>query len=93
MIQEAGKLLLQVEPILFEGKHLVFVVEDSAGSSKPRPTTSTKGPFVPRTAGSRPKAGLGFTRKGGTSTGKVDPQESSTRGGPKSQDDFRKMLG
>lgn len=95
LLQEAGKLLLRPEPIEFGGNKL-NIMEESL--SKPiGPTTATRGNFVPRSAVSRPRAGIGSKKgRGGASF-----PSTSTRSAPgpsvsstgKGQDDFRKMLG
>lgn len=93
--QEAGKFLLRPEPIEFGGK-VLQIVEESLSRPMGPPSTS-RGTFVPRSAVSRPKAGLGSKRnRGGASLA-----STSTRSAPapsfvpaaKGQDDFRKMLG
>ncbi|KAG9315935.1 hypothetical protein JVU11DRAFT_3587 [Chiua virens] len=98
---EAGKLLLRPEPIIFNGISLKISEEALSGIPRPQGTSvpvSTGGLFVPRTAASRPRAGLGRARKPGTSTAKLQSgadnsvQELEKLGG-KGQDDFRKMLG
>lgn len=94
---EAGKLLLRTDPIIFEGNVLHFS-EEQSGPSRGQPAApppATGGMFVPRTAKSRPKAGLGRARKPalGTTeaTSSSNAQASEQKG--KGQDDFRKMLG
>lgn len=91
---EAGKLLLRTEPIMLNGNVLQFS-EEHAGPSRSQPVApppETRGMFVPRAAGSRPRAGLGRARKPGatqtTSSAQLPEQQ-----GKKGQDDFRKMLG
>lgn len=91
---EAGKLLLRTEPIMLSGNVLQFS-EEHAGPSRSQPVApppETRGMFVPRAAGSRPRAGLGRARKPGatqtTSSAQLPEQQ-----GKKGQDDFRKMLG
>ncbi|KAH7885374.1 hypothetical protein F5I97DRAFT_1378091 [Phlebopus sp. FC_14] len=99
---EAGKLLLRTEPIVFSGVNLDITEEEQAGLPRTQPAAppvTTKGMFVPRTATSRPRAGLGRARKPGIgATGPVADQTASTSGPSnagkgKGQDDFRKMLG
>lgn len=98
-ISEAGKLLLRPEPIVFNGIEL-RISEEEAIKKKPggagKPVKNAPDVFVPRTATSKPRAGIGskktpntrpptattFTSAGGASS-------SSQKG----QDDFRKMLG
>lgn len=93
---EAGKLLLRTEPIILDGNVLQFS-EEQAGPSRGQPAAPvTGGMFVPRAAGSRPRAGLGRARKPGLgamqapSISNAQPPEHK---GKKGQDDFRKMLG
>lgn len=98
-----GKLLLRKEPIIFNGNTLELT-EEGAPSRSVGPSTKTGGLFVPRRAAvSRPRAGLGHSRKlEATSTGKqsqvtarpTDSQPSSSQSQQsKGQNDFRKMLG
>jgi len=98
--QEAGKLLLQTEPIVFNGATLQLLEESQVKASANSPDTS--GLFVPRTAASRPKAGIGHKRKvvqpihSAPSESKSNADASSSSAPPaskKGQDDFRKMLG
>lgn len=92
---EAGKLLLRTEPIILDGNVLQFS-EEQAGPQPAAPPPVTGGMFVPRAAGSRPRAGLGRARKPGL--GVMQAPSSSNAQLPehkekKGQDDFRKMLG
>ncbi|KAK7469083.1 Splicing factor [Stygiomarasmius scandens] len=96
---EAGKLLLQTEPIVFNGATLQLLEESQAKTNANGPDTS--GLFVPRTAASRPKAGIGHKRKvvqpihSAPSESKSNADASSSSAPPaskKGQDDFRKML-
>lgn len=101
ILQEAGKLLLRTEPIVFNGTPLQISEDVPGGRSRPRPSappTKMRGLFVPRAAVSRPRAGLGQPRKPGVGAGAngTTPAASST-GSTLSQqghgqDDFRKML-
>ena len=51
--QEAGKLLLNPEPIIFSGRELELIEDDL-----PAPARKSSGPmFVPRGAAGRPRAG------------------------------------
>lgn len=95
---EAGKLLLRAEPIILSGNVLRFF-EEQPGSTRGQPAApppATGGMFVPRAAGSRPRAGLGRARKPGLgatqaiSSSNAQPLERKEK---KGQDDFRKMLG
>lgn len=94
-------MLLRSEPIVFSGVEL-SVSEEEAIKKKPggtgKPTKGAPGVFVPRTAASKPRAGIGSKKTAGTrppptttftSAGDASPPSSSQRG----QDDFRKMLG
>lgn len=93
---EAGKLLLRAEPIIL-GENVLQFSEEQAGPSRGQPAApppATGGMFVPRAAGSRPRAGLGRARKPGL--GATQAPSSSNAQPPeqkKGQDDFRKMLG
>jgi hypothetical protein len=99
--QGAGHLLLNPEPLVFDGETLTVREEGSDASngvSRPAAATAVSTSttmFAPRTAG-RPKAGLGKPRAART-TGL--PAASAAEGGPsqgqegKGQDDFRKLLG
>ncbi|KAJ8080386.1 Splicing factor [Marasmius tenuissimus] len=90
---EAGKLLLRTESLVFNGNTLAFSEETSPAS--------TLNAFIPRTAASRPKAGIGHKRKLVTPISQDSPSQAQTSasqsnpvpsGGGKGQDDFRKML-
>lgn len=94
-------MLLRPEPIVFNGVNLEITEEASSSSSRPQPaaaSASAGGMFVPRTAISRPRAGLGRARKPGIGTAKPQSGTASERQetqkvGGRGQDDFRKMLG
>ncbi|KIJ17712.1 hypothetical protein PAXINDRAFT_130029 [Paxillus involutus ATCC 200175] len=99
---EAGKLLLQTEPIVFNGVNLEISEEMLAGSLRPQPAAapvSAGGMLIPRMAASRPRTGLGRARKGGIGAAKSATANETKEGGPaanvrgRGQDDFRKMLG
>ena len=100
ILQEAGKLVLRTEPILFNNKTLQLSEETQGGSSRSRPSAppaKTGGLFVPRAAVSRPRAGLGQARKPGIGAKAVATATPSTGGTSRpqqgrGQDDFRKML-
>ncbi|KAJ3814647.1 hypothetical protein F5876DRAFT_86271 [Lentinula aff. lateritia] len=94
---DVGKLLLQSEPITFNGASLQLIAEVPA-PRKPD-GDSRAGTFIPRKTISKPRAGLGHKQKPATpinSAGFIEAKAStnvdSTSGG-KSQDDFRKLLG
>ncbi|RDB17959.1 hypothetical protein Hypma_000943 [Hypsizygus marmoreus] len=102
---EAGKLLLRPEPIIFNSNTLKVTEEgrDGLPTRAGAPPAKTGGLFIPRAAVSRPRAGLGHTRKpapqkAGVRAGQavpppplVNPPANSESG--KGQDDFRRMLG
>jgi hypothetical protein len=93
--QEAGKLLLRSEPIVFNGHTLHLSEEKSWESSVP--ASKAGGMFVPRKAGSQRKPGLGFTgnpmkAKKGNGASTSGSGSGSLRETRKGQDDFRKML-
>lgn len=98
--QEVGKLALMAEPILFSENELKITEESAEADSRAAPSTlpsSGGGLFVPRTAASRPRAGLGHKKKLGTGVTQTQTADASTsasvKAGAKGQDDFRKMLG
>ena len=93
--------MLRSEPIVFNGVEL-GVSEEGAIKKKPggtgKPTKGAPDVFVPRTAASKPRAGIGSKKMAGTrpsmttasiSTGDASSSSSSQKG----QDAFRKMLG
>ncbi|KAH7922022.1 hypothetical protein BV22DRAFT_1131760 [Leucogyrophana mollusca] len=93
---EAGKLLLRPEPIVFNGNALQFSEETQAASSGARAAGPSGGMFIPRSAKSRPRAGIGRDRNLGVSIRNANSATSGVGGseqGKKGQDDFRKMLG
>lgn len=94
--QDAGRLLLRTEPIVFGGNTL-NLSEDVPSVRQPGAShQSETALFKPRKLGpSKPKAGLGFKKsttaiRSADATTHVVPASSS--GGGKGQDDFRKML-
>jgi len=99
-VQEAGKLMLRAEPIVFQDVNLVISEETASLSRALPPSSSVRGGsmFVPRSTASRPRAGLGRTRKPGIgamtgASGSTGTSYSvSDVGKGRSQDDFRKML-
>ncbi|KAH8104839.1 RNA-binding protein Prp24 [Cristinia sonorae] len=103
-VAAAGKLLLHSDPVVFNGNTLTFSEEslESAGSSKSSgPPVATGGLFVPRSAASRPRAGLGSKKSvavvnqsgAPASTSGAASSSNARSGEKKGQDDFRKMLG
>lgn len=94
---DAARLLLNPEPFEFSGTQLRFS-EGEGVSGKPRNTLAPGGgAFIPRSAASRPRAGLGRARKPPPSAlpaGSQMPSDdgASSPGKGKAQDDFRKML-
>lgn len=103
IIQEAGKLLLRNEPIIFNDHTLQILEETQNGPSRSRPAApppKTGGSFVPRAAVSRPRAGLGQARKPGIGAKPPAPTPASSTSAAapsqpaqgRGQDDFRKML-
>jgi len=90
-------LLLRSEPIVFNGAELSVSEEEAirmpGGAGKP--TKGAPNVFVPRTAASKPRAGIGSKKAPGTRpttttlTSAGDASSSSQKG----QDDFRKMFG
>lgn len=94
--QDAGRLLLRTEPIVFGGNTL-NLSEDVPSVRQPGASHQSENAlFKPRRLGpSKPKAGLGFKKsttaiRSADATTHVVPASSS--GGGKGQDDFRKML-
>ena len=92
-------MLLRSEPIVFNGV-VLGISQEEAIKKKPggtgKPTKGAPNVFVPRTAASKPRAGIGAKKTPGvrppattTSTSAEDASSSSQKG----QDDFRKMLG
>ncbi|CCM02468.1 uncharacterized protein FIBRA_04567 [Fibroporia radiculosa] len=94
---DAGKLLLRSEPIVFNGNILELLAEAPGGSSASRSSATVpaaSGLFLPRSALSRPRAGLGSKKRttvvaAGSAPSSSRPQSFSQA---KGQDDFRKML-
>jgi squamous cell carcinoma antigen recognized by T-cells 3 len=105
LLQEAGKLLLRGEPVRFMGVELK--PEEEGASAKKGPMIRKGAPagatdmFIPRVAGSRPRAGLGMKKKPGSITASSVPSTVSNTvaegsvgsSATKGQDDFRKLLG
>jgi hypothetical protein len=86
---------------VFGGNTLVLSEDgrDGAPRRQAAPPPKTGGLFVPRAAVSKPRAGLGHTRRtapkpAGTQAAPVSTGEpSGSKNSSKGQDDFRKMLG
>ncbi|THH27765.1 hypothetical protein EUX98_g6425 [Antrodiella citrinella] len=97
---EVGKLLLYAEPVVFNGNTLTFTEEVRGGTARSN-GPATGGLFVPRSAASRPRAGLGSKKHGvivnpsvaSTSTANPVSVSQTKPGAQKDQDAFRKMLG
>lgn len=95
-LQDAGKLLLLSEPIIFSDQPLQLSEESLDGNTK-RATSNVPGRsgevFIPRNA-PRPRAGLGLKKTSKkTSIPHAEPVQSGKDAEGKSQDDFRKLLG
>ena len=90
--QDAGRLLLRTEPLIFGGNELRLGEDMPSSRSSQAPNQNRGTLFAPRKLGpSKPRAGLGYKKdRPGEPT--VSAPESSTGGGSKGQDDFRKML-
>ena len=87
-LQEAGKLLLRTEPLLF-GDNTLQVEEEKALVTGA--TAASR--FVPRTAGSKPRAQKKrVALPSGTATATTNTQGSVPVSG-RGQNDFRSMLG
>ncbi|KAH9925562.1 RNA-binding protein Prp24 [Fomitopsis serialis] len=105
---DVGKLFLRTEPVVFNGNTLELVDDTPGGTRAARHPASTAPPptagpsmFIPRTAASRPRAGLGNKKRAtaisaaartSDTTAGANPKGSASAQG-KGQDDFRKMLG
>jgi hypothetical protein len=89
-LQEASKLLLRTEPVVFNGNTLKLSEE-----STDKAALKSEGLFVPRAA--KPRAGLGHRKAvpraaaAPVAGGSRDPPAAPAKG--RGQDDFRKMLG
>ncbi|KIP09711.1 hypothetical protein PHLGIDRAFT_22785 [Phlebiopsis gigantea 11061_1 CR5-6] len=102
---EAGKLLLYPSPVIFNGNTLRFSEEslETLNSNRPAgPPAAGGGLFIPRSAASRPRAGLGSKKvqnlsvsaaSGPSSSAPTASSQPAPAGPAKGQDDFRKMLG
>jgi len=100
---DAARLLLLPDPLEFNGVRLRFSEGEETPGKARNVSTAASGMFIPRTAASRPRAGLGRARNpppvaadsGTSSAPEVKSQTSSGDKAPiqsKAQDDFRKML-
>ncbi|KAF8895465.1 hypothetical protein BD779DRAFT_1619135 [Infundibulicybe gibba] len=87
---EVGKLLLRPEPIIFQDCTLKLSEEGVSQSASKAGSL-----FVPRAAGSRPRAGLVThgNQLQSASSSTIPPTPTSEGASSKGQDDFRKMLG
>ncbi|KAK0201693.1 hypothetical protein DFS33DRAFT_1375245 [Desarmillaria ectypa] len=93
---DAGKLLLRPEPLEFGGNVLKITEEAVGRKSSARNAASTSvGMFVPRTATSGPRAGLGYAKKqpAKVASSFITAKPSAAPATGKGQDDFRSMLG
>jgi hypothetical protein len=97
---EAARLLLLPEPLEFNGVQLRFSEGDDTPAKAHGAPKTASGMFIPRTAASRPRAGLGRARKPPPAAGTTAAPESQSQTSSedkaavqgKAQDDFRKML-
>ena len=99
---DAARLLLQTNPLEFNGARLRFSEGEDAPTNARKAPAASGGVFIPRSAPSRPRAGLGRARNPppvATSNTPAAPRtKSQTPSGDKApargkaQDDFRKML-
>lgn len=97
---DAARLLLIPDPLEFNGMRLRFSEAEDTPAKPPNTRTAAAGIFIPRTAASRPRAGLGRARNPPPAAGTTQALEtkSQTSSGDKgavqgkAQDDFRKML-
>ena len=92
-------MLLRSEPIVFGGA-VLGISQEEAIKKKPggtgKPTKGAPNVFVPRTAASKPRAGIGSKKTPGNrppTTTTFTPAEDGSSSSQKGQDDFRKMLG
>ena len=94
-------MLLHPLPVKFGGNTLRFSEEALESTRSNRPPVAPVHFFMPRSAASRPRAGLGSKKSqnmsvsaatGSASSHPISNQPAST-GPAKGQDDFRKMLG
>ncbi|KAI0081583.1 hypothetical protein K474DRAFT_1703756 [Panus rudis PR-1116 ss-1] len=77
---EAGKLLLHPDPLVFNGNTLELTEETLADATRPVAPPVTGGLFVPRSAVSRPRAGLGSKKGRGGAV--VSAAAAGNRPGP-----------
>lgn len=98
---DAARLLLLPDPLEFDGVRLRFSEGEDTPAKAPNARTAASGMFIPRTAASRPRAGLGRARNpppAASTTTAAPETKSQTSSGDKgdvqgkAQDDFRKML-
>jgi hypothetical protein len=97
---DAARLLLQTDPLEFNGVRLWFSKGEDAPTKARSGQAAAGGMFIPRNAPSRPRAGLGRARNPPPASSSPAAREatSQTPSGDKApargkaQDDFRKML-
>jgi hypothetical protein len=86
---DAARLLLQTDPLEFNGVRLRFSEGEDAPSKAHKAPATAGGMFIPRNAASRPRAGLGRARNPPPAAG-TSGDKAPAKG--RAQDDFRKML-
>jgi squamous cell carcinoma antigen recognized by T-cells 3 len=99
---DAARLLLLPDPLEFNGARLRFSEGEDAPAKAHKAPAVAGGILIPRSAASRPRAGLGRARNPAATTATAAPAAAETAsqtssGGKeptqgKAQDDFRKML-
>jgi len=100
---DAARLILLPDPLDFNGVRLRFSEGEDAPAKARKAPAVGGGIFIPRSAASRPRAGLGRARNppptaaGGAPAAAAETASQTPSGGKaqtqgKAQDDFRKML-
>jgi hypothetical protein len=95
---DAARLLLLHDPLEFNGVRLRFSEGEDVPAKTHNAPAATGGMFIPRSAASRPRAGLGRARNAPPVAGTPAAGPQTPSGGDKApsegkgQDDFRKML-
>lgn len=103
---DAARLLLLPDPLEFNGVRLRFSEGEDAPAKARKAPAAAGGMFIPRSAASRPRAGLGRPRNppsAAATTSTLTPAAPETKSQTsssgdkapaqgKAQDDFRKML-